>query len=94
MLGNPLTKIKQMSSQVKVERNKIFKEILVLLVFIRKLFGPSITTTENTIRTSLSTMVRLASWKLRGQHDKDDSGNDVPQLITTDDIQNGTDNDS
>lgn len=39
-------------------------------------------------------MVRLASWKLRGQHDKDDSGNDVPQLITTDDIQNGTDNDS
>jgi hypothetical protein len=38
----------------------------LFLEFIRKQFGPSLSKTDLVIRTSLSTMVRAASWKLRG----------------------------
>ncbi|CAF2840361.1 unnamed protein product [Rotaria sp. Silwood2] len=42
-------------------------KIDIVIDFVRKLFGPSLSTTDNIVRTSLSTMVRSDSWKARGK---------------------------
>jgi hypothetical protein len=64
----------------------------LFLEFIRKQFGPSLSKTDQVIRTSLSTMVRLASWKVRGDaHAVRPDGNAV-QLSEQGDGQNEEEN--
>lgn len=61
--------------------------------FIRKLFGPSITITDNMVRTSIASMIRITRWKIRGQDIDGDPDNNVPQLVVIEDAQDGNDKD-
>ncbi|CAF4874269.1 unnamed protein product, partial [Rotaria sp. Silwood1] len=69
-------------------------KIDIVIDFVRQLFGPSLLTTDNIVRTSLSTMVRSDSWKARGQNVTDHTALNSTRSAKTPSIQGVNDENS
>ncbi|CAF1624137.1 unnamed protein product [Rotaria magnacalcarata] len=65
------------------------EQISIVLEFIRQQFGASLSKTDQVVRMSLSTMVRTASWKVRGDTGTVNLSDNAAQLSGECDGHNG-----